>query len=629
MCGIGGGFCLEHSRRVDPDRVERISALLAHRGPDGAGIFASADGRLRLAHRRLSVIDLVTGDQPMTDESGRYTVVFNGEIYNYIEVRDELRAQGFSFRTRSDTEVLLHLWAAHGIDGLRRLTGMFAFALWDDVTKELVLARDRIGEKPLYWSVEDDVLYFASSFRALRRTSARPARTDPHAVDLFLDLGYVPAPQTIDSNISKLEAGTLLRAGPGGPRVERYWEIEREPEPFDGSYEEAVDRLDERINRSVEIRLRSDVPLGVFLSGGVDSSLVTAVAARHAKDRVLTFSIGFGEKKYDETGFASAVARHVGTEHRAFQLRWDVMGVLPGLIDHFGEPFGDPTALPTSMLARETRRHVKVAVGGDGGDEGFGGYDWYHNAARLERMRRVVPGSIAVAGTRVLSAAGSMAGGNRAFARARRGMSLLAMDGARRFASLRSFIGRAEAEALYAGDLAAARNEAAADARDRLAELFAAASGTPLRRMRLVDLATYLPDCMMPKVDVATMAHGLEARAPLLDHGLIEFALRLPDAWLVDRQGGKRILRDVLARYVPREMFERPKQGFTVPLDRWFENGLRASVDVLGDSESLAGTGWFRPAGIRSIVREHLAGQRDHSQRIYSLLVLDRWLRNG
>jgi asparagine synthase (glutamine-hydrolysing) len=561
----------------------------------------------------------------MTDESGRFALTFNGEIYNYVELREQLVGEGVQFNTASDTEVLLRLLMRDWDQALERLTGMFAFAVWDSERKQLLLARDRIGEKPLYFTVAGGSLYFASTFDALYATASDKPRLDLAGLDDFLTLGYVPAPRTISAGISKLPAGTLLLAGQNGTEQRRYWKIDGEHGPFTGTYGQAVDTLDEMLRKAVRIRLRSDVPLGVFLSGGVDSSLVAAMAAREAP-QILTFSMGFSEARYDETRAAAAVAAHIGSEHRAFQARFDILDLLPDVVRHYGEPFGDSSSLPVWMLAQHTRRHVTVAVGGDGGDEGFGGYNWYRTAARLRRFRRFVPRA---AGAMGVDAAGRVRHRSQRLARIHRGLTLVMAGDAERFAALRSFIGPTEAATLYSADLAEQRLDERRRSGDRLASIFGSSNGSHLHRMRVVDIETYLADCLLPKVDVATMAHGLEARAPLLDPDILRFALSLPDEWLVNGSGGKKILKDVLYRYVPPQLFDRPKQGFSVPLDMWFRHELKARVEALARSEPLGDLQLLKSEGITSLLAEHTAGHRNHSQRIYNLLVLEEWLRQN
>lgn len=627
MCGIGGAVALSADRRPDVERVRRMSRLLCHRGPDGEGIWTAPSGRACFAHRRLSIIDLETGQQPMVTESGAAGIVFNGEIYNYLELRRELEARGARFHTTSDTEVLLRAYELDGPRCVDALRGMFAFVIWDDRRERLFMARDRVGKKPLYYVIDDGVLYFASTLRALAETAEREWEIDPAAVDAFLTLGYIPAPGTIYRGVSKLEAATTLVLEGAERHVERFWDLAEADSPFDGTYAAAVDRLDELIHTAVALRLRSDVPLGVFLSGGIDSSLVAAVAAAESKTPVLTFSIGFGESAFDESGFAAEVARRLGTRHRTFHGRPDLLEFLPEMVRHFGEPFGDSSALNVWLLARETRPHVTVGLGGDGGDEGFGGYNWYRNAARLDGISRLVPSAPAQWVSRLLAAAADGGVAPRRAGQMGRGLDILAMpEDARRFAALRAFMAPRDASRLYAGALAEARAETGGEAHRLLAELYERAEGSALRRMRYVDIRTYLADGLMPKVDVATMAHGLEARAPLLDQEVLRFALRLPDDWIIGPSGGKRILRDVLYRYLPASLFDRPKQGFAVPLPTWFAGSLRQSVEQLPLSPRLLETGWFDPRGIRALIDEHVAGVREHSQRLFNLLVLDQWL---
>jgi len=440
------------------------------------------------------------------------------------------------------------------------------------------------------------------------------------ALDAFLTLGYVPAPQSIWDGINKLPAGTMLRVSSSGSRSLRYWALEQVVKPFAGRFAEAVDRLEDLLTTSVTLRLRSDVPLGLFLSGGIDSSLVTAIAARHCRGDVSTFSLGFAEAAFDESGYAERIAQHLGTQHRTFTGRPEMLDVLPALVRHFGEPFGDDAALAVWMLARETCKHVTVVLTGDGGDEGFAGYDWYRTALRLTRWRSVAPKAalrfgVAVTGRRPWSQ------------RIKRGLRTLALDEPERFAALRTCVADEEVRTLYAGDLLRERHDNGNTVRAWLAQLYRDGNGTALRRMQLVDIHTYLADCLLPKVDIATMAHGLEARSPLLDQEVLEFALGLPQEWLLDGNGGKPLLKALLARFVPPELFQRPKHGFNVPLPVWFAHEATSGwADELADSESLRECGWLNPAGIRAMAREHRDGVRDHSQRLYLLLVLREWL---
>ncbi len=619
MCGIAGTVVFRPDARPDRERLCRMSGLMAHRGPDGEGFWADPQGRAALAHRRLSIIDIEGGRQPMCSDDGRIALAFNGEIYNYRELRRALEGQGVRFHTVSDTEVLLRLYERCGGEAVHYLRGMFAFAVWDGTRDELVLARDRVGKKPLYYTLDDDGCYFASTLGALRDTDPKARSVSLSALDAFLTLGYVPAPQSIWEGINKLPAGTMLRVSSSGSRSFRYWALERTVKPFAGRFAEAVDQLEDLLTTSVTLRLRSDVPLGLFLSGGIDSSLVTAIAARHCRGDALTFSLGFAEAAFDESGYAERIAQHLGTRHRTFTGRPEMLDALPTLVRHFAEPFGDSSALAVWLLAGETRKHVTVVLTGDGGDEGFGGYDWYRTALHLKRLSGVAP---------IMAPLGAAVRSERPWARRiKRALRTLALDEPHRFGALRTFVGDEEVHMLYAGDLLRERRDSENAVRTWLAQLYQNGNGTALRRMRLVDVQTYLADCLMPKVDVATMAHGLEARSPLLDQEMLEFALGLPDRWLVDGNGGKPLLKALLQRFVPAELFQRPKQGFTPPLQVWFGCGpTSAWADQLAESASLCDSGWLNPAGIRAMAREHRDGVRDHSQRLYFLLVLHEWL---
>ncbi len=625
MCGLAGAIALGGGARVDRDRLCRMAGLMGHRGPDAVGSWSDPAGRAGLVHRRLSIIDIEGGSQPMCSDSGDIVLVFNGEMYNYREERQALADSGVTFRTNSDTEVLLRLYERYGAECVHRLRGMFAFAVWDANREELLVARDRVGKKPLFYALENGCFYFASTLNALHETSQASSRMNLEALDAFLGLGYIPAPLSIWQNISKLPAATMLSVSQQGVRATRYWDLGAEREPFDGSFDDAVDRLDELLNTAVSLRLRSDVPLGVFLSGGIDSSLVAAIAKRQSASSTMTFSIGFEDPAFDESIFAERIAAHLGTEHRTFHGRPEMMHVLPQLVHHFGEPFGDSSALATFLLAREARAYVTVALTGDGGDEGFGGYDWYRTALRMKRLRHVIPGPVARAGA---VASRAFDRDSRRVQRAGRGLRVLALGEAQRFGALRTFINRDQMQMLYAGELRRTRAHGGFAADDWIAARYDEASGTALRRMRFADVSTYLADDLMPKVDVTTMAHGLEARAPLLDQEVLQFALSLRDEWLLDGNGGKGILKALLRRYVPTSLFQRPKQGFTVPLRRWFAGTGRSDVlDDLHRAEALLDTGWFHSRGIQQLVDEHKSGQRDHTQRLYDLVVLREWLR--
>jgi asparagine synthase (glutamine-hydrolysing) len=602
-------------------------ARIAHRGPDGEGIWRSPDGRAVLGHRRLAIIDLVTGQQPMHSHDGRFAIVFNGEIYNYLELRQKLLQDGAAFTTDSDTEVILESYRRRGTESLGAFNGMFAFALWDEERSSLLLARDRIGKKPLYYTTEGGCLYFCSSLAALHATAARRWTFDLDAIDSYLALGYIPAPRTVYREASKLPAATSLMVDDGQLTQSRFWDLAAEPELFAGSAESATDTLDEMLQRAVALRLRSDVPLGVLLSGGVDSSLVAAIARRAVGSSLQTFSIGFHEAAYDETPIARDVARRLGTEHHQYRVHTETLDGLPEHLRHFGEPFADSSFLPLWALARETRQHVTVALGGDGGDEGFAGYNWYRNAMRIARVQQNVPPALASLIADVVGVSRPMWGGAGSTRVERVAEMLEDRGSSSRFARLRQLLAPTERRRLVAGELAesaAVRDDLVSS---ELRGMYESCEGSDLRRMRYVDIRTYLADCLMPKADVSSMAHGLELRAPLLDHEIVRYALSLPDHFLHDGKRGKIILRTLVERYLPASLFSRPKQGFTPPVTEWLRTSHAESVRRLAHSERFAALGWFSPRAIDALASEHLAGHRDNGERLFALLVLDEWLK--
>ena len=621
MCGIAGAFALEPGTCVDRARVEQMTDLLAHRGPDGSGFWSSEDGRVGLGHRRLAVIDLETGAQPMVDPATRIAITFNGEIYNYRELRAGLESRGGEFRTASDTEVILRMYLDKGTEAIEDFRGMFAFAIWDPRRESLLLARDRVGKKPLYYTVRDGILYFGSSFHSVLSRVERPDAVNVEQIATFLTLGYIPAPRTVHPHVFKFSAGTIMEAGPNGLNASRYWDVRMRVEPFRGSWNEAVDYLEETLLEAVRIRLRSNVPLGVLLSGGIDSSLVAAMAARCTPEPIRTFTVGFGGGGgEDERYWAGEIARRIGSRHQAFEVKPDSLRILPEIVRHFGEPFADPSAIPLWTLSREMRKHVTVAVAGDGGDEGFGGYDWYRTASRLNALARAIPGPL---GGRLVQGSTALADRTGPLGRLARGGRLLGLSVAERYAALRSSFDPSLARRLFSDRLL----QAYENVETEMVDTFSSIHGqTRLQQMRTADFDSYLADCLMPKSDVASMAHGLELRAPLLDQHVVAFAIGLPDAWISTGKRGKLLLRALLARYLPADLFERRKQGFDPPLDHWFRTELRAEIEALPTSPILADTGWFDMTGLRDLVAEHLRGDRNHTHRLFHFLTLNEWL---
>jgi asparagine synthase (glutamine-hydrolysing) len=547
-------------------------------------------------------------------------VAFNGEIYNYVELKSE---HNRSWTTTSDTEVLLAEYATRGAGCVDRLRGMFAFAIWDNAKSLLLLARDPLGEKPLYYALEGGCLYFASSLAALASTARSKWSVNPSAIESYLAAGFVPAPETVYVESRKLRAGTVLLCGPATPvTTSQYWHPAKVPYGFVGTFDDAVDRARQLLRRSVELQLRSDVPLGVFLSGGIDSSLIAAIVRRESRVTPRTFSIGFAGTSHDETAYARTVADALQTEHHEFQVDSALIKYVDPLVANLGEPFADPATLPVWVLAEATRQHVTVSLGGDGGDEAFGGYTWYRTAAKVEQAWSRMGGSTLRVPRRAVAA--GLRTGLAGSAGRQLGRSLDALTpqtpGAR-YAGIRRLFSELDLERVI--PKAAPSPKAVSQAE----EAFDAGGGHALRRMQVVDIQGYLADGLNLKLDVGTMAHALEARSPLLDRSVVEFGLSLPEELQIDEKGGKRILRSLLTHYLPKEIVDRPKHGFTLPVSEWFRSD-RVLLDSLLESEAWDALPYVSRRGLQSIAREHRAHTRDHGDRLFALLTLERWARS-
>ncbi len=615
MCGIVGV--------VGPsaDRASRMRSMrdqIAHRGPDSAGEYVNA--RAALGVRRLRIIDLATGDQPMSNEDGSVWTVFNGEIYNYPELRDELSARGHAFRTASDTEVIPHLYEDHGPRFVERLAGMFALAVWDERDATLVLARDRLGKKPLLYRTSDDELSFASEHSALLAGLPTVPPVDAHAIRLYLRLGYVPAPHDAFQGIHKLLPAHYLVWQGGRARVERYWRLPADRVQMDEA--DAVAEFRRLFKRAVARRLLSDVPLGALLSGGVDSSAVVATMAE-LTSRVRTFSIGFEEAEFSELAHARRVAQRFGTEHYEFVVRPDAIEILPELVRHYGEPYADSSALPTYYLTKLTRQHVTVALDGDGGDEVFAGYERYlaaRFAALLDRVPRPMREAV-VAGARVLPDSTTPRSGLR---RIRRFLGAIPLAPRPRY--LR-WLGVFDDDAL--ADLLDPELAGGGRSNGEVPGLTISLDGAdPVRAAQTIDLLLYLPDDLLVKMDIASMANSLEVRCPFLDHELVEFAWRLPTRLKLRGTERKRLVKRAFDGIVPPENMYRSKQGFGVPIGVWMRGTLAEQVEDLVLSPMALARGYFRPERLRMLVHAHTHGQEDHTARLWSLLMLELWHRS-
>ena len=629
MCGITGAIWTNSTKEITASVLDRMTDLLSHRGPDDRGTWHRAASTQRpgvaLGHRRLSIIDLAGGRQPMETEDGSLRVVFNGEIYNYVELRRDLEAKGHRFRTQSDTETLLHLYEELGPDFVRELGGMFALALWDSRENRLVLARDRLGQKPLVYRLEPERLLFASELKSLLAVPGLPRKVDPDAIDAYLTYQYVPHPRTILEGFAKLPPGHMAVYEGGNLRIEPYWTPDFGVEE-DCDFAAASEELRELLTASVKRRLRSDVPLGAFLSGGVDSTIIVGLMQRLSDEPVRTFSIGFSEAEYDETRFAREVSERFGTIHQEFRVEPDAVHILDRLVWHYDEPFADSSAVPTWYVSQMTREHVTVALSGDGGDELFAGYPRYKAtwlAQAFDRLPRFVRRMAAGRYWQSLPASPRQKSLRRRF---KRFVECLAKEPIPRYLDWIAIFNDTRRAALYNDAFA----ERLRDFRPIafLETAFAKAGGRdPVTATSLADLITYLPCDLMTKTDIASMAHGLECRQPLLDHTVVEAAIRLPGRFKFHRGKGKVIFKETFADLLPDTVRKRPKMGFGVPLDYWFRGPLNdvAREMLLDPAAHIAE--YFRPEPIRQLLDEHAAGRFDHGYRLWALLFLERWFR--
>ncbi|MBF0561994.1 MAG: asparagine synthase (glutamine-hydrolyzing) [Alphaproteobacteria bacterium] len=642
MCGFAG-FLDPYRRARSPETIARnMAATLVHRGPDDDGCWVDETAGIALGFRRLSILDLSTeGHQPMVSQDGRYVIVYNGEVYSYLEIRRDLDAEAgwpISWRGHSDTEVLLAAVVRWGIARtLDAADGMFAFALWDRQERTLVLARDRLGEKPLYYGWCGGAFLFGSELKALRRHPAWVGDIDRSALGLYMRLGWIPAPHTIYRHVAKLPPGCTLTltaaAGyPGAEQVRPYWSARQQAlaaaaNPFQGDFQTAADHLEALLRRSVALRMRADVPVGVFLSGGIDSSTLAAMMQAETSRPVHSFTIGFAEPGHDESSHARAVARHIGTEHTGHIIsEADVLALVPRMPMVYDEPMADAAQVPTCLLSALTRRQVAVALSGDGGDELLGGYPRYEGIPRQwNRLRRVPPAvrsliggvgeAVPAGGLNAVSAA--FGGRHRSYPGYRLRWSLR-----NRGAGGLSELLRLHHERWRGTPMPVRGAGAALTAFDEAVSW----GGDAALSLMVLDAVTYLPDDLCVKTDRASMAFGLETRLPFLDHHVAEFAWSLPTEFKIAGGVGKRVLRDVLYRLVPREIVDRPKQGFTVPIDRWLRGSLRPWADDLLAEDRLRREGYLDAALVSGCWRDHRAGRRNWQTEIWFALMFQAWL---
>lgn len=643
MCGIVGS--LNASRGGDIDiaaMVRSMAARLQHRGPDDGGTWVDGAAGIALGHRRLAIVDLsAAGHQPMVSPSGRYVLAFNGEIYNHLQLREEIDAQGcVAWHGHSDTETLLALFDRHDVStALEKTVGMFALALWDRRERVLTLARDRLGEKPLYYGWQGDTFLFGSELKALRAHPAFAAAVDRDVASLYVRYGFVPAPYSIFQGVFKLPAGCFLRlpasaTAATAPRVENYWSLRDVAhrgiaDPHRGNDEEAVAELEHLLSQSVAGQRIADVPLGAFLSGGIDSSTIVALMQSQASRPVKTFTVGFHEARHNEAEHASAVARHLGTDHlELFVTPREALDVIPQLPTLYDEPFGDSSAIPTHLISKLARQHVTVALSGDGGDEFFAGYNRYQRTQRLWTIRERIPKWARRIAAGVIASAPDAATGFVNRFPLRRDRPCLEQ----RAATTRQYLGAVSMEQFYQQQLSSWARLPLADAckqeppfvmNDPSSWL---AAGGLYERMMYIDGMSYLPDDILVKVDRASMGVNLETRVPLLDHRVVEYAWRLPLSMKVRDGQGKWLLRQVLYRYVPKELVERPKAGFAVPIGEWIRRELRDWAEDLLSEKKLARGGLFATETVRKTWRWHLQRKCDMGLPLWQVLCFQAWL---
>lgn len=626
MCGIAGFINNTASWSLDEQKertliLDRMCQVIRHRGPDDQGMMVK-DG-VALGMRRLSIIDLAGGHQPISGCDDSVTVVFNGEIYNYRELQRDLEARGHRFHTHSDTEAIVHAYEEYGATCVEHLRGMFAFALWDKRERKLFIARDRVGKKPLYYTLTPQgTLVFGSELKSLLEHPEVKRETNLEAVDAYLTFGYVPDPLCIFRNIEKLPPGHHLSFVKGRVEVEKYWDFNYEAtDHIERSEEDYLEELRALLDEAVRVRLISDVPLGAFLSGGVDSSTVVGLMSRLMEQPVKTFSIGFNEDSYDELKFARLTAKHFNTDHHEFIVTPDICNVVDELVWHFDEPFADSSAIPTYMVSKLAREHVTVALSGDGGDELFAGYTRYatdqkrSGFANLPRFLR--QGVMQPVSRRLPHGAWG-----------RNYLHNVALDGLDRYIDSVSLFTSLNKSSLYTSDFIAQldgkHGGAVAQFRDYAARV---RSGNPLDALLYLDSKTYLPGDILTKVDRMSMAVSLEARVPLLDHKLIEFVTRIPATMKMRGGVSKYIFKQAVRGLVPDGILDRPKQGFGVPVQQWINNQLRERMRATLTESCARERGYIEPRYLSLMLDEHQRGRRDHSAQLWALFMLELWQR--
>lgn len=620
MCGICGKINL-NSEPVSELLIRSMTRILSHRGPDGEGLYVN--GKVGLGHRRLKVIDLSdSARQPMSNEDGTIWIVYNGEIYNFLELRKGLEGKGHVFRSKSDVEVIIHLYEEKGLDCVKDLRGMFAFAIWDDKRKRLFLARDRVGKKPLNYAINARSFIFASEIKSILQDPSFTQEIDPDAVDLYLTYQCIPSPQTIFKEIKKLPPAHTLVLENGQIRIDSYWSLSYQ-NPLRMKEQDYCQNIRDLLNESCKIRMISDVPLGVFLSGGIDSSAVTSIISRISTRPVKTFSLGFEEESFNELKYARKIAKEFNTEHHEYIVKPDVLDILPKLVWHFSEPFADASAIPTYYISKMSRQAVTVALNGDGGDESFAGYERYA-AAKIANLYGLLPLFLRKGFYAIFENFGESTRKKDFLKNLKRFLYGATLSAQKRYAYwMTTFDDRLKSK-LYTDDFKNRLNNNSswgiiednfkrAKTEDFLSSLFA------------VDVGTYLPNDLLVKADIATMANSLEGRSPFLDHKLMEFAARIPSGLKLKGLTNKYILKKALAGLIPSEILRRKKYGFGIPIGSWFRRELKDSIHQVLLSPNFLKRNYFNESTLRALVDEHVSGRADHGYRIWALMNLELW----
>lgn len=620
MCGICGAVSSSAGNFIDDFQLKQMCRVMHHRGPDDEGYYL--DEYAGLGMRRLSIIDLSTGQQPITNEDGTLWIVFNGEIYNYRQLRDQLEKKGHRFTTKTDTEVILHAYEEYGDRCVEQLNGMFGFAIWDAANRRLLLARDRLGIKPLYYWLAGDKLVFGSELKAVIQHAAVPREIDPVGLNHFLTLEYIPAPTTIFKGINKLPPGHVLIFQNEACRIEKYWDVPFREVPQNEA--ECVEALTELIRDAVRLRLVSDVPLGGFLSGGIDSSSIVAFMSEAMTEPVQTFSIGFDDQTYNELPYARAVAAHFGTNHYEEILKPDITSLAERLVRHLDEPFGDFSIVPTYLVSEMARRHVTVVLSGDGGDEIFGGYETYM-AQNFDRFYQWLPARLRQQALPALMARVPPQPAKKGLInKAKRFVEGGALPASLQHTRWMMFMNDGDKASLYRPDLRSEIN--GLTPRSVIEQYFQQVPQLdPLAQQQYVDVKTYLVDNILTKVDRMSMAASLEARVPLLDHRVVEFAMSLPAHLKLNRGQTKIILRRAMATRLPAMVLNKPKQGFSIPLKHWLRGPLRPMMTDLLSTGNVRRRGYFQPQCVSQWISEHLAERANHSHRLWALMVFELW----